>query len=166
MTSRVGGLLRLLLLLLLPPLPLLPLIIITITIVTVIRRPRRSRGHQAVRTVCRPPLVPPGRHHFRSKWLVIRWDPLESYRLVPPPGALYRKPFAGIAALPGFLLPLSHRSYCEFNGKQANELRGIVFLELELLARLNNTTFANAKHSVRNTDFCLFLQYLPGEIEI
>ena len=35
------------------------------------------------------------------------------------------------------------------------ELRCLAFWELEFLERRNKTTCTNAKHSVRNTDFCL-----------
>ena len=50
---------------------ILILILVPVLILILIRRPRRSRGHQAGRTVYRPPLVPPGGHSFRSKWFVI-----------------------------------------------------------------------------------------------
>ena len=34
------------------------------------------------------------------------------------------------------------------------------------MERLNKTTSTNAKHSVRNTNFCLFLQYLGKDLAI
>ena len=74
----------------------------------------------------------------------------------PPPGESPNGP----SALPGLLLPFSHTRYCEFNENQANELRSIVFWEMEFLERLSKTTFTNAKHSIRNTDCWLCLQYL------
>ena len=37
---------------------------------------------------------------------------------------------------------------------------------MALFERFNNTTFANAKLSTRNTDFCLFLQYIRSDFAI
>ena len=108
--ARGGPALVVVVLLLLILIIILLLINGLIIVVIIIRRPRRSRGHQPVTTVCRPPLVPPGRHHFRSKWSAIRWDrtasgrhPLESYRLRGSPRA----------SLP-MALPPPRGSFCRF----------------------------------------------------
>ena len=113
-----------------------------------------------------PPWSLPGGHRFRSKWLVIRSNPLAVVRIRWPPGPPPGEPRNRHSAVPGLLLPFSHWRYYEFSGNQANGLRGTAFMEMEFLERLNKTTFTNTLHSVRNTDFCIFLQYLPGEIGI
>ena len=79
--------------------------------------------------------------------------------LRPPPAAQRKSP-------PTIKSPFSHRRYCKFIKKRTNELRGIAFLKMELFERLNKTTFTNARQFTRNTNFCLFLQYLRSDFTI
>ena len=62
--------------------------------------------------------------------------------------------------------PFSYGRYFKLSKTWANELRGTAISELEFFERLNNTTLTNAKHSIRNTDFCWFWQYFRDDFGI